>query len=84
MSNTATEVKVIGICDLMEQLFPGYWDNLNFLKYDYETTSKAVREWCEANNAHYYAQPKEKFWVPIGVGEAIELGKPIVVVEDLS
>jgi len=77
-------VEQIGICKLLDIIFPGYWDNTNFLKYSYEETCAGVVEWCNKNNAHYYARPKESYFPNIGVAEAIKLGKTKVVLEDLS
>ena len=78
------KVEMINICDLLGQLFPGYWDNLNFLKYDYADTCDKVNKWCEANNAHYYARGRESFFKWEACDEAIALGKTKVVLEDLS
>jgi len=75
-------IKVIGICALIDVLFPDYWGNPN---YTYTDTNKAVMDWCEVNDAHYYADVRENFWIiGHGVREAKEAGKSVVVVEDLS
>ena len=74
-------VKVINICALIDVILPDYWGNPN---YTYADESKAVMDWCEANDAHYYADVRENFWVGHGVREAREAGKSVVVVEDLS
>ena len=77
-------VREIGICALIEELFPGYWDNEGYLHYTYEETSKAVMEWCEKNNAHYYGRGREEFFKWEGIEEAVALGKETVVFEDYS
>ena len=51
---------------------------------DYETSGKALMEWGEKNNSHYYAADHEDFQMFKAVREAIEAGKDTVVVEDLS
>jgi hypothetical protein len=43
-----------------------------------------IRDWCEENNFHYYAAPKENFFRWKGIQEAEELGKVGVVLENLS
>jgi hypothetical protein len=40
--------------------------------------------WCDENNSHYYAKPREDFFIFRAVEEAIAEGNDIVVVEDLS
>lgn len=74
-------VTVINICKLIDAILPEYWGNPNIT---YKDESKAVMDWCEANDAHYYADVREDFWVGHGVSEAKEVGKSIVVTEDLS
>ena len=74
-------VKVINICALIDVMLPDYWGNPN---YTYKETNKIVMDWCEANDAHYYADVRENFWVGHGVREAKEAGKSVVIVEDLS
>jgi hypothetical protein len=78
------EIEIVNICDLLGILFPGYWDNCNFTKYDYEETRNKVVEWCEANDSHYYARGRENFFIWEACNEAEALGKSKVVVEDLS
>jgi hypothetical protein len=74
-------VKLIGICELIDKLYPDYWGNT---QYTYEETSKAIMDWCEKYDAHYYADVHEEFSVYVGVREAKENNKSVVVVEDLS
>jgi hypothetical protein len=74
-------VTVINICKLIDVILPDYWGNPD---YSYEDECKVVMDWCEANDAHYYADVREEFWVGHGVREAKEAGKSIVVTEDLS
>ena len=69
-------VMVINICDFddthPEILEDVYEDNSVFL------------EWLNANDATYYAAPREDFHVNNGVQKAIDEGKSVVIVEDLS
>jgi len=71
-------IKVIGICELLEELGIG---NKN-LSYDGET--EYLKVYLAKNNFHYYGEPRENFFEWAGVQEAIALGKAGVVVEDLS
>lgn len=43
-----------------------------------------LREYCERENATYYAAPRERFSIESAKTTAAALGKTIVVVEDLS
>jgi hypothetical protein len=76
------EIKVLSICK--------FWDNhsgLSFdeqLQLDWDASSKLVMDWCEKNNYHYYANPREDFFIWEGVEEAKKAGKVGVIVEDLS
>ena len=75
-------VKSVNICDLLTSIYgKGYWKNWDI---DYATSSKAVMEWCDEHNSHYYAAGREDFFMFKAVREAIEAGKDTVVVEDLS
>jgi len=75
-------IKVVGICALIDALFPDYFENS--LDYTYAAVSDAVMKWCEENDSAYYADVREEFWVGHGISEAKEAGKSVVVVEDLS
>ena len=73
-------VKCVNICHWLDFT---YGDD--FMSHpDYETTGKALMEWCEANNSHYYARCREDFVIHTAIREAIENGKDTVVVEDMS
>jgi hypothetical protein len=74
-----TVVQVVNICDLLDAVAPNWLDN-----YNYDANSAKVFEWCEANNAHYYAADREYFSKIEAAWQAEEAGKKIVVVEDLS
>jgi hypothetical protein len=78
------EVTVISICDLMDLLYPGYWTDQLYKNISWEESSEFVRRWCKTNGAHYYAREKVNFSKAEAVHEARNLGKRIVVVEDLS
>ena len=79
-----SDIKVISICDLMDILYPGYWEKQLYKHITYEESSEWMRKWCETNNAHYYAREKTRFSKNEAEYEARQLGKSIVVVEDLS
>lgn len=74
-----TVVQVVNVCDLLDVVNPGWLDN-----YDYDTNMDKVFEWCEANNAHYYAADREDFSYISAAFRAEEAGKTVVVAEDLS
>ena len=84
MEQTVNRIRVISICDLMDMIFPKYWENSRYKHIDYEESSEAVRLWCKTHNAHYYAREKTNFSTVEAKHEARRLGKSIVVVEDLS
>lgn len=44
----------------------------------------AVREFLDAENAHYYAEEKENFFLSSAVSDAARAGKTKVYVENLS
>ena len=73
------EVVVVNICTLLQELCGPALIDLS-----YEQECAMVRAWIEKKNAHYYARPKEDFFVAEAVFEAKKAGKMIVVVEDLS
>jgi hypothetical protein len=78
------EIEVVNICDLLEILFPGYWEAGKYKDHTWDVTSKAVIKWCEDNDAHYYGAPRESFSIYTGIREAEAAGKSKVVVEDMS
>ena len=73
-------VKSVNICDWLDRTYSTDWSK----HPDYETSGKALMEWCENNNSYYYAADREDFQMFLAVREAIEAGKDTVVVEDLS
>ena len=73
-------VKAVNICDWLDITYGDDWSK----HPDYETSGKDLMVWCEKNNSHYYAEPREDFFIFNAVREAIEAGKDTVVVEDLS
>jgi len=75
-------VEEVSVCRLMDELYgEGVWLSH---KVKYEDECKAVQEWCEKNNAYYYAMPREHFSVWEARRKAVEAGKTKVVLEDLS
>ena len=72
-------VKVVNIGNLLDRLYPHGHHNV-----DYMRSGVATKEWCDENDSHYYAAPREDFSITRAVQEAIVEGKSCVVVEDLS
>ena len=83
-------VKVVIICNLLDHLYPEVWHEpssttrFGWMDVDYKESGAAVRSWCDANNSHYYAKPREDFFIFRAAEEAIAEGNDVVVVEDLS
>lgn len=73
-------MEVINICTLLDELFP----NNAWYDIPYQEISKAVRDWCVANNAYYYADDRENFSIYTAKRLAQEANNSKVVVEDLS
>jgi hypothetical protein len=76
------EIQTIGIVTLIEEKLGLTMEDT--LKMSFEEESKLIRDWCEENNFHYYAAPKENFFKWKGIQEAEQLGKVGVVLENLS
>ena len=72
-------IKVVNILNLLDRLYPHGHHNV-----DYMRSGVATKEWCDENDSHYYAAPREDFSITRAVQEAIVEGKSCVVVEDLS
>ena len=72
-------IKVVNICDLMDRLYP-----LGHYNVDYMTSGVATKKWCDENDSHYYARPREDFSITAAMREAIANRKSCVVIEDLS
>ena len=72
-------VRVVNICDLLERLYPD-----GHLGVDGYGERHSVKKWCDENESHYYAAPREDFFMFVAVQETIAEGKDVVVVEDLS
>ena len=73
-------VKSVNICNWLDHTYSTDWSK----HPDYKTSGKALMEWCEKNNSHYYAADREDFFMFEAIRETIEAGKDTVVVEDLS
>ena len=72
-------VKVVNIIDLLNRLYPhGHFG------VDGYGERHSVKKWCDKNDSHYYAHPREDFSITRAIREAIVEGKSCVVVEDLS
>ena len=72
-------IKVVNILNLLDRLYPHGHHNV-----DYMASGVATKKWCDENDSHYYAAPREDFSIGMAIREAIEKGKSCVVVEDLS
>ena len=83
-------VKVVNICNLLDHLYPEVWHEpssttrFGWMDVDYKESGAAVRSWGDENNSHYYAKPREDFFIFRAAEEAIAEGNDVVVVEDLS
>ena len=73
-------VKVINICKLIDYLF----GEMAWQRYTYRQQSEGIRKWVKENDASYYSDCKENFFIWKGVDKAKKEGKQIVVVENLS
>lgn len=73
------EVKVVSEGEVSQKAFGDRW-----LDVSYDEVGEAIRAYIEEFDAHYYARPKEDFFIAEAVRETAELGKGIVVVENLS
>ena len=72
-------VKVVDIRNLLERLYPD-----GHLGVDGYGERHSVKKWCDENESHYYAAPREDFFMFVAVRETLAEGKDVVVVEDLS
>ena len=72
-------VRVVNIIDLLNRLYPH-----GHLGVDGYGERHSVKKWCDENESHYYAAPREDFFMFVAVQETIAEGKDVVVVEDLS
>tara|TARA_Y100000310_G_scaffold190508_1_gene190485 strand:+ start:327 stop:626 length:300 start_codon:yes stop_codon:yes gene_type:complete len=72
-------VKVVDIRNLLERLYPD-----GHLGVDGYGERHSVKKWCDENESHYYAAPREDFFMFVAVRESLAEGKDVVVVEDLS
>lgn len=73
-------IKFINICDWLEDLFGNDWSK----HPTYAETGEILRDWCEKNDAAYYAAPREDFSYVDAMDVAKTANKLIIVVEDLS
>ena len=72
-------VKVVNIWNLLDCLYPhGHFG------VDGYGERHSVKKWCDENESHYYAAPREDFFMFVAVQETLAEGKDVVVVEDLS
>lgn len=91
------KVETIGACRVFEQIYadstpdlaqgkhPGQWFDSPVYQADgYEGQCAKLMAWCEAHDAHYYARPKEAFFVWEAREEAFRAGKHLVVLDNLS
>jgi hypothetical protein len=77
-------MKTIGMCTLLENIFPGFWDNQLYLQMTYDQQCEAVAEWCQANNYFLYERAKESFFEYEGIQMANAGGYAGVVFSNLS
>jgi hypothetical protein len=65
-------------------IFPGNYIFKKYMDLDYEGFSDWVSEQILMGDTHYYAKPKEDFFMWEAVKEAAALGKHYVIVENMS
>jgi len=75
-------VDIINVCDLLEHLYPGYFDGE--CNPEYEETGRAIQAWAAINGAEIYCRPRESFFMYQAIEQAIKADKTIVIVEDMS
>lgn len=80
----AAEVTGIDIVDVLEMLWPGYWERGLYTKLSYDTTRSRIEAWCRDHDAHYYSRPRDSFDDCDAAAEAAAKGLSRVVLEDLS
>jgi len=51
--------------------------------YKDEMNITDAKEWCEENNAHYYARPSSCYSEREAIQEAFDLGKAAVLLEEI-
>jgi hypothetical protein len=71
------KIEVYNICHLHDAVDPTW-------SIPYDEFTKIVKEWCELNEASFYAAPREKFSYLEAMKLAITENKTKVLVEDLS
>ena len=55
------KLPMISEVDLLDVLFPGYWEKLRFLELKENEENEAVINFCNENNFYYYAKPKDEY-----------------------
>lgn len=80
-NDVCTEVQALNVGYVLEHLFPTYWTGE---RPDYFASRDAVKQWCEANGAHFYQDGREDFSFFVACEEAVSKGLKRVVYEDLS
>ncbi len=78
------KIKVINICDVLDAFREENYSGTPCWEIPYEEENKYLDEWVKKNDAHFYARPREDFFLAEAVEEAFKAGKGIVVVEDMS
>jgi hypothetical protein len=72
------EVEIVPAYAIIDKVFgAGAWPT-------WEAQARVVKSFCAAYDAHYYAEPRERFFIGAAAREAMEAGKKIAVVDDLS
>lgn len=81
METTHDGIEIFNICDWIDAEFG---DDENHFQIDIEILNERFRQWCEAHRVHYYARPREKFFMFEAIEETREKNFKRVIVEDLS
>lgn len=90
-------VNTIHIGEVLEEIYgstmpkaipggrPVYWfDSPEYQADDWDAQCAKTRAWCADCKAHYYARPKEDFFTREACQEALNAGKFLVVLDNLS
>jgi len=78
------EIKVITKVDLLDIIYPGYWNNQGYLKISPVEANESVDQWAKDNNYAVYEDWREDFSISTGIKIAERNNNVGVVVDDLS
>ncbi len=71
-------VRLVNVCHLLDHIME---DGTGM---DYRARCAMVEDWARSYHSHYYSRPRDKFFISEALQEARDLGKSMVIIEDLS